>query len=211
MTLLKSEFEYLEHIYSKGGSLKKITPMIFFRAKQMLGNAHIANNLHNALILAKIKESKYGNSEMEMDDYLSLFEVLMSFYRDLIDDVVIISSFEIYAKAILLNKQFIVHEIQSPAKLAKEQKNKPLHFRSYRALLKKGEVIKIKERTLTASLLLSSQYSTKLELSRSTITEMKKFNKSRNKIHFHMSGAFSLDIKKLNAIHDLKSKIEKRA
>ena len=79
MTTFNSEFEYLEHIYKNGGSTRKITPMIFYQAKQMLSNAHIANNLNDALILAKLKENKHVNSGIDMDDFMSLFKVLMNF------------------------------------------------------------------------------------------------------------------------------------
>ena len=139
---------------------------------------------------------------------MGLFRAQCELHEYIIDEVAIVSAFELYAKAILLKKQCLIHEITQPSYLRAQQKRSPIHRATYRASHRKGETPQISFKTLGTSQLLKLKYKKKIGLPSHVYTEIANFNKDRNLVHLHAIQIYGLSEKNIKGIKALKSKID---
>ncbi|GGY65163.1 hypothetical protein GCM10011613_06270 [Cellvibrio zantedeschiae] len=185
--------------YNNSKDIKFTYESLMINARKMLHKAKIATNIESALRIAKAME-KDAKTRSE------LFCVLLDYYEHIIDDVAIMSAFELFAKSKLLRKQYIIHDLESAKdqhKIRNVQKKQPIHIKSCLA-----KNYTIKETTLSTSVLLSPKYTVKYNLSDSCIKNLGFFNKTRNLLHMHEITTYGMHLEKLEAIIELKQAIE---
>lgn len=181
----------------------------------MLEKADIVRNLRQARELRLLRDRMVtqisGMSKEERHEFMMLYQVQMGYYDVIVDDLIVMGAFEMYAKAMLLARQRIPHLVTKPNQLSKLQKKHPLHMRTYRSQLRKGKLVSLSPNTLTASTLLHPNYQAVIGLPRSTFAELSKINKRRNLVHFHLALSWDLPIEAIEAIETLRDAIDIRA
>lgn len=184
---------------------------VFHFAGQMLSKAKIVENIEIAYPLAKALKKSLNSKKVDADVTLELMHALLRLRDFILDEVVIVSAFELYSKAILIKRQYIIHEIEYPRDLKTRQKKEPIRRNTYRAYSRRGETPKISRNTLSASQLLKQSYAEKIPLSAGAMTAIRSFNAARNLVHFQMSELHGINLEKLDAICELQAKISEHA
>ena len=123
--------------YEQGGPLRIPRHMLFYSAAYFLSKAKIFQNLDSTITITKVLEKAQITAEEQRD----LFYISSNYYDFIIDDMLIASAFEHYAKSMLLVRRYIPHVIVGSGKLKKRQGNEPIHFRTYRSMLKKDPTV----------------------------------------------------------------------
>src|SRR5690606_6114595 len=108
-------------------------------------------------------------------------------------------------------KGYIIHEIVSPEALAEAQKKAPVHYRTIKAMAKKGEVVEFAEKTLSLGVLLKAKYKQHFPLDSECMRGLKSVRRRRNLIHFHMGYSWIVNESLLAFASHLERVIPKRA
>jgi hypothetical protein len=182
---------------------------LYQNASKMLNNAKIANNIADAICLRKGLDKIINEPTPELFGMANILH--HKFYQHIVDDIILMSSFEMYAKACLLKKQYIVHVIEKPNKFKKEQKNFPVHLKTLLAQKAKGEVWKLSNNTIPVSLLLKDKYFEKITKRSELKGVLEELNRRRNLLHYNVASSFSLEMKMLLEIEYLKKLINSNA
>lgn len=209
-----SEQEYYQNIYLNGAVHPRDVKAILSFSRQMLGKATIIQNLVRAKPLSRLHDHHLHHEhekEWPTADYGEImqetYRVLMSFYEHMLDEVAIVSAFEMYAKAVFLDSRRVIHVIARPNSLRKRQKGSPITFEDVRREYANFGDFAVFPHTLSAFRLLDDGYNGYLGLSASTITRLKEFNSVRNRIHFHRSRFYQLTVDDLAALEELRDQI----
>lgn len=210
MTAAKRDFDWLESIYRNGGSTRGSSRILFLNAQRLLKKSNLARNLSRARDLGKVRKLLYelGPDHAGFEHALTVFKEQSAYYDVIVDDVIIVGAFELYAKAMLLKKQRLPHVITKPGPLARGQKNRPIHFRTYRSELKKGDV-SLSTKTLAASTLIGPGYRSALDLPASVFPELRKIIERRNRIHFHGAMGWTIESSMIDAVQSLSDAIDR--
>ena len=202
--------DLIKSTYQNGGSLKKFAKHIGESSARMLNRAKIVKNIDKAVLIRSLIDDYISKSKDPGNKLLSTYMLLMDYHDSLVDEVIIISAFELYAKAILMTKGYFVYVINSPSDLHHEQKKRPIHRLEYRHLVKSGKLVNFSGNTISASILLGKNYQKTLNVSDHLIHELNKINKRRNFVHFTTSYGYTLDKHLFSAIQEIKQLIEKK-
>ncbi|RYY74988.1 MAG: hypothetical protein EOO52_11805 [Gammaproteobacteria bacterium] len=203
-------------IYHNSSKRQLVHKLLMNNALQMLNKAKIVANIETALILAKVSQKfLQSTNPSENEDGLQLFIALMNCYEHIIDETVIVSAFENFAKSKLLKKMYIVHEFDSSQdddvqkKIKSRQKKFPIHIKTYLAAHDRQLTYIFRDTTLLVSILLSQKYVKLYGLSTPCIEQLKLLNRTRNVLHMNTSITSSINLQKIEAIYELKNAIEK--
>lgn len=118
----------------------------------MLDRANIARNPEKASALQLL----YNELRLAIDNPLAkwkprflAFRALSECFTVILNDLMLMSSFEIYAKGVPASKGYVVHEISSPKKIENAQKKLPVRVRTIQAAIAKGDGVTFKESTMS--------------------------------------------------------------
>jgi hypothetical protein len=206
MTIIYASTEYFQNVYLGVTKDPHTAREILHYAKKMLGKAKIVQNLESAITISQAMNLTRGQPDIDL--HMGLFRSLSQFHEYIIDEVAIVSAFELYAKATLLKKQYLIHEITRPAHLRTKQKKTPIHRATFRASYRKGENPQVDFKTLGTGKLLSAKYKKCIGLPSYVFTEIASFNKDRNLVHLHAIQIYGMSEKKLRGIKALKKNID---
>lgn len=212
MPSFENDFEYLCHIYRNGGTLPKMyINNIFYAAGYFLSNAKIYKNLDNAqLAIEQIDQLSKMRNEKVVEARMAFHMILSNYYQHTVDDVLIVSAFENYAKGMLLKRRYIPHVVNSPIDWKREQKKQPLHILKFRAGLARGIDIQLSDMTLSPSILTKNSYLDKIEYSKQRKAELLKTISNRNKLHFRGMDSYSFKSEYFDQIAYLTKLIKKQ-
>lgn len=206
----KNELEHMQFLYAeqKPSSILSVTRCLFWQAKHVFEKAKIVNHLRSALTIAKQVDLLNSENSIVLEPFhvTELFHALNSLYDPSVDDLIIIGALELYAKALLLKHEYVVHKITAPSSLKKRQHKQPISFEDYCLNIKN---IKIGVNTIAISTILSTNYNQYIHLSEDSLEELKKVNIARNNIHFCIVRWGSVYTTKLLAINELGCQINK--
>ena len=203
-----SNFNRIIKIYDNGGSLVSISDALLYSARRMIEKAKLIKNIDSVLATTEIIHHLLDDSTGILENEVrQLSKVMFSNYEHIVDDMIIISSYEMYAKAVLLRKRYIVHEIIKPNNIRRKQKKNPYHILTYRSDKKNNNDVSISQRTITVSTLLNNKYTTMLGLTRDEITFLKELNLRRNLCHLFSGDLYGLEPKKVKAIKKIYNRI----
>lgn len=185
---------------------------LYMNSARMIKNAKIVQNISDAIYLRKALDKILNHTDHPIEDSFGLANILHSkFYQHIVDDIVICSAFEMYAKATLLKKQYVVQNIDYPNNRKKEQKIKPIHLRTLMSDKSKGIIWRLSKNTLPVSLLLKNCYFSKItkhDKLRSVLVEL---NNRRNLLHYNVASAYAIEMPMLTEINFLINTINKNA
>lgn len=169
--------------------------------------------------------SKFSKLVNKLDDIRSLTQEnksqLFEFnINTLIDWIRVSICFENYMKAILLQKGYLIHQINKEIpeleNLAKSQKKRPIpvsEFQEINLILdKKVSRERLKEglklQTIQFNLLLKTKYQNKIQLPAGIHKIITEINKKRNNLHFYHEAENSYSKKKIEDLVLLKKYVE---
>ena len=209
MSNFKNHCSYVEDKYLNGGSFKVDVDAMFGNAGHFLNKTKISKHLDEAISLCKVHSHLLQVNDCDIEDKIHLYQVLSSFYEPIIDDVLIFSAFELIAKAKLLKKRYIVHEVRDctdDSKFSKKQKTEPLHISTYRKLFKEGHINGIKGITIGGRILLKEKYYEKLNMLNIHKSSIENMRFMRNRLHsVELGYAWGVELEWLEAVRYLKS------
>ena len=108
--------------YLEGRNSKMYKSLDYF-ARSMLDKATIVKNINSAKVLRKVCDEKIKADEhMNNEDFRHLHMLLINCFEVIVDDVILMSAFEMLMKRKLLAKSYVIHEISKPDSLKKRQK-----------------------------------------------------------------------------------------
>ncbi len=194
-------------------SVSKLAPYakhLDWSARSMLDKAKITSNVKRAKILRSLVDKHIANNLENDDDREELFlihQVLSECFEVVVDDLMLLSAFEMYAKGQLLRKGYLVHEISKPSLLNKKQRTSPVHVRTIRAHAKRGEKIKFSEKTIGIGQLVEQGYIGKYPLTEDELVGLSEVRKRRNLVHFQMGMSWRISKELLAFTEYLDSKI----
>jgi hypothetical protein len=193
--------------YLEGKNSKMYKSLDYF-SRSMLNKATIVKNLKSAKALRKGCDEKMKAGEsFENDDFHQLFKLLTDCFEVIVDDVILLSAFEMLIKRKLLAKSYVIHEITKPLFLKKKQKKVPIHNRTIQSLTKKGEEIKFSDNTIGIGFLTKEEYLTKTKVPDSILKGLAKVRNRRNLVHFQSPFAWSVDNELLDFVEYLNNEI----
>ena len=179
--------------YRKGKS-NLATSSLDWMARSMLEKAKIAKHIDRAKVLRTLVDqsfAKSGKGEFDRKAGHELFSLLSECFDVLIDDLIIGSAFELYAKRMLLSQGYCVHDISLPENLRLAQRGKkgqggaPVHVNTIKATETKGAAVGFGETTLSLSILMSKPYANRLNLPADAMRGLAEVRERRNLVHFH--------------------------
>lgn len=182
----------LHHKYLNGGSMRGAAEFLLFSARQLLSGAVIYKERENYKAALKISLHLEKDMASSTEASFELYKLWLKFFRPIADDVIMCSVFELYLKANLLKKGYVVHRISAPKSLSTAQKKKPIHKRTIQAMERKGISIGFSEYTLNITELTSKGYKEKFKISASARKGFKESKWRRNMVHFTQPHAYSL-------------------
>jgi hypothetical protein len=183
--------------YSGTGSAASWIEYIDRGARVMLDRTTIVPNLQRAKILLDVLDvlqtGDHHDNELELQRVFDVFSLLTDCFEPIADDVLIISALEIHAKAELLRKGYVIHEIRQPSRLRKQQKEKPVHVRTVRAAIRKGEQVVFNQGTLGIGLLLIDKYLKHYPVPPTAVAALAEVRRRRNFVHFPDPYGYGVD------------------
>ena len=210
MTLVRDQdFDFLCDKYRQGGDVGGLSNFIFYASGYFLINSNIYKNIDSASLILNQLEKLRLKKNKDHEVMATLSFIFLDFYKHIIDDTAIASSFENYSKGMLLKRRYIVNVVEMPEFLKREQSRKPIHFLRYRNLLKKGHNVKLSKNTLPLSILIKVNYLERIGYSVKYQPILKKIIDHRNMIHFMGITGIKPEKVFLNHIYYLKANIEK--
>jgi hypothetical protein len=208
-----NEHEYMHDLYKSGKAFGRTAKLLRYSARQMFDKADIANNLNKAKKLRALYDylrTQKGGAPLEQMERWSIpFEALNDCFSVILDDLMLLSAYEMYAKAFLISKGYVVHEIEIPQSLKRLQKKGPIHVRTIRAKMASGEVVKFQETTIGIGHLLSSGYKAKVKTPKLVEDGLIEARNRRNRIHFALSYTWSVTPQLLALVEYLDKEIPK--
>ena len=162
---------------------------LFYHAKNLIKKAKISLNIEETILLQRLYDlvfKKHFNKYTQ--EVSSLHVAIFRRYEHIVDELIIIGSFELYAKGVLLLRGYIPHKIIKPDDLRDRQSNEPIHVRTLRSAYKKGQEIKIDDRTIEFNKLVKRKYWHVLKIPQKHYKQIVHMNKTRNMIHFAENG-----------------------
>ena len=197
-------------LYYIKGFRKPMYKGLYINSEKMIRNAKIVQNIYYAICLSKSLDKLLKDTNIPILDTLGLHDILHhKFYQHIIDDIILMSAFEMYAKATLLKKQYIVQIINVPSQYKKEQRNKPIHVKKLLSEKSKGIIWKLSDNTLSVSILLKDAYFEKITKRKSLQKTLMEINKRRNLLHFNIASSYSLKTTMLQDLEYLIKLIKK--
>jgi hypothetical protein len=176
-------------------------------ARVMLDKTTILPNLARAKILRDVLDvfwtGDHLNNEPERQRVFDIFSLLTDCFEPIADDILIISALEIHAKAALLRKGYVIHEIRRPSRLRQQQKHTPVHMRTVRAAIRKGEQVLFNQTTIGIGLLLVDKYLKHYPLPPSAAAALAEVRQRRNFVHFPDPYAWGVDRNLLELVQHL--------
>lgn len=154
---------------------------LLYSAQRAFRRAWITQNIDEALLLQEVKEDLKGNfrgSTMDLD--MKLTRVQGSLYDHIIDDMLVIGAFELYAKAVLGGQGVLVHAIRTPSSLKKDQGKRPVKVAEAEA-----EDAVLRMQSIKCSTLLEDAYCDLIGVPAQHRESLEGINKCRNLIHGH--------------------------
>lgn len=198
MTKADRNIHDLFHDYYVGSAaMRSWIDYIHRGARVMLDRTTIATNLKRAKMLLDVLDV-FWRDDLVVDEparqrAFDIFSLLTECFEPVADDVLIISALEIHAKAELLRKGYVIHEIRRPGRLRNQQKQKPVHVRTVRAAVRSGEAVLFNQGTIGVSVLLADKYLKKYPVPSSAATALAEVRRRRNFVHFPDPYAYSVD------------------
>jgi hypothetical protein len=193
--------------YSGSASATSWIEYIDRGARVMLERTTIVPNLQRAKVLLDVLDvfwtGDHLNNELERQRVFDVFSLLTDCFEPIADDVLIISALEIHAKAELLRKGYVIHEIRHPSRLRKQQNNTPVHVRTVRAALRKGEQVVFNQGTIGISLLLLDKYLKHYPVPPAAVTALAEVRRRRNFVHFPDPYTYGVDRSLLELVQHL--------
>ncbi|PHS20146.1 MAG: hypothetical protein COA86_02325 [Kangiella sp.] len=202
-----SVHEHMHEQYIEGKTSKMYKSLDYF-SRSMLNKATIVKNIKKAKILYKVVNEKIKSSgTMENDDIHQLYMLLTDCFEVIVDDVILLSAFEMLMKRKLLAKSYIIHEITEPLFLKKKQKKVPIHVRTIQSNAKNKESIKFSDNTIGIGFLMKNDYLSKTKVPDSILKGLAKVRNRRNLVHFQSPFAWSVDNELLELVQYLDKEI----
>lgn len=185
---------------------------LFRNASKMLKNAKIVQNIDDAIYLRKALDKILNHIDHPIEDSFGLANILHhKFYQHIVDDIIICSAFEMYAKATLLKKQYVIQAIDYPNNRKKEQNEKPIHIKTLLSDKSKNAIWRLSRNTLPISILLKHNYFSKITKHEELLPVLLEINKRRNLLHYNVASAYNLEMPMLTEIEFLINTINKNA
>jgi hypothetical protein len=177
----------------------------------MLERTAILPNLERANLLLDVLErltpaERFGD-ESEQSRFFGIFRLLSACYAVIADDLLILSAFEIHAKAVLLKSGYVIHEIRKPAALKSRQRERPIHVRTIRAAIRSGDSVVFAHTTLGIKTLLQSKYITRYPVPLDATIALEEVRTRRNYVHFAEPYAWGVDRNLLELVAHLNKAI----
>ena len=107
-------------LYTNYTLSNQIANALIYNAKRIIEKAKIIKNIEQAINLREQINQEAAKRIPEKP--LKKMQRLNEFYNYMLDDLCIISAYEMYSKAILLKNNYIIHLINKPNNLKKQQK-----------------------------------------------------------------------------------------
>lgn len=206
---LNTIHDYMHTQYLSGAQFKEYKNLDW-AARSMLDKTTIVKNIERAKSLRKLCNKEMKNvreNKHSTDDYIELYKLLLECYETIVDDVMILSAFEILMKRRLLAKGYVIHNIIKPNELKNIQKKRPVHRRTICSQDKKNIKIEFSDNTLGIGLLLNKGYIERIKVPESFLECIDRVRKRRNLVHFHNGYAFDLDDNLINFVEYLNKAI----
>lgn len=193
--------------YSGSGSAASWIEYIDRGARVMLDRTAIVRNLQRAKLLVDVLDvfwtGDHIDNELERQRVFDLSSLLTDCFEPIADDVLIISALEIHAKAELLRKGYVIHEIRRPSRLRKQQKDRPVHVRTVRAAIRKGEQVVFNQFTIGISILLLDKYFKHYPVPPTAVAALSEVYRRRNFVHFPDPYTYGVDRSLLELVQHL--------
>jgi len=196
---------YHDH-YAGGVKIAEWAKQLHRNARLMLERTAIVPNLARAHLLLDVLERLGPTShasETQQSQVFGIFGLLTECYTPVADDVLVTAAFEIHAKAKLLNAGYIIHNIRKPAHLRKRQKDQPIHVRTVRAMMKRGNDVLFDRTTLRITTLLQESYIRHYPLSAVALIAFDEVRRRRNLVHFAEPYTWGIDRNLLELVDHL--------
>ena len=188
-----------------GGSLKSEVDHLRHVARKYMRRARIAEEADQAIKLHKVLD-ELPRSQKDIESVFTVYNEILSKHDLVHDDLFIIAAYENYAKAILLGKQYVIHQLSKPKKLRNQQYRRPVHFKTLRGKCYKDSFF-IEHKTIGVSVLLNSDYAKKIGITSNEVKSLEKCRLMRNQIHFGGVRVHSFDKNFFEGISSLRGKI----
>lgn len=163
-----------------------------------------ANIVKNRKLLASLL-SAYDyliNTDFENSYHISsdlMFRV-MECYDYIADELIIVGAFEQYAKTMLLENDIVIHVINGPEVLKKEQRTHPIDFVS----CNNNESITICENSIEISTIVNNEpYYKLINMNASELDCIRKMIKMRNRVHLNTIGMIDINMKVIDFVDSL--------
>lgn len=170
-------------------------------AKKLFSRAKITQNIDETLELKlSVKDEK------DLAKISSIFDKIFDQYDLVVDDLFIISAYENYAKAVLLDRKFVVFKLSKPKSLKNKQKEEPISFKDLVSGEYKDSYF-FSHDTLNLQTLLTENYLEVIGLSDDEKFVLDRCRKYRNKIHFQGPSFYTIEEEFLRGIAGLKNRI----
>ncbi len=177
----------------------------------MLERTTILPTLSRAKLLRTVVDRSNANlnmhDEAEREELFGIFRLLTECYEPIADDVLVISAFEIHAKATLLRSGYVIHEIARPRSLSKRQRESPVHVRTLRAAAHAGELPQFKQTTVGIDTLLKNAYRKHYAVPEKASLALQEVRRRRNFVHFAEPYVWSVERELLELIEHLSAVI----
>ncbi len=182
-------------LYKSGGKIAPYIQMLDCSARQMLEKTNIFSSLSRAKALHHIYHSTpFGSnpSQEEIEMSFEIIHLLSECLSPLVDDVLLLSAFEIKAKTELLRKRYVVHDVLAPKEIADRQRKHPIHILTIQALQKTSNPIIFKDTTLGLATLLKPNYKKFYPMLTPAEAGLDEVRKRRNLVHFNMGVGWTI-------------------
>lgn len=192
--------ERVRQLYETGGDPSHCVHGLMCMARSLLDRTKIVPNLAVAkdrLRTADDQKQALGNEHIgEWGElYLKAYEC----YEEFVDDLLLLSAFELLAKARLLEQGYVIHSIDNPSSRRNDQKNEPLLAERLRA---EGCDMS-NSHTIGITSLLKPAYRELYAFNSDVEQGLEKIRSRRNLVHFNMGYGYKLTREILAAVEFL--------
>jgi hypothetical protein len=197
--------------YVSGGRRLDDARQLDVGARLMLERSTILPRLSRAKVLLDLLDLCWqGGKHQEASERQRVFDVfglLTECYQPVVDDLLVISAFEIHAKAVLLKLGYVIHQIRKPKALRSLQNESPVHVRTVRASTKRGEDVLFHRNSVGIEVLLQDEYLKHYPLPVGAAAAIMEARTRRNTIHFAEPYVWALDRNLVELVEHLGSAI----
>jgi hypothetical protein len=200
------------YLNDKGSKFAPYAKQLDWFARSMLDKAKLTSNLERAKCLKVLLDkhmSKDSNNAEHREEATLIFNLLSECFEVILDDLMLLSAFEMYAKGQLLRKGYLIHAIREPTSLCKKQRTKPIHIRTIRAMNNKGENIEFSEKTIGIGYLVKATYISKYPIGSTALDGLSKIRDRRNLVHFNTGMAWAVSKELLEFVECMDTVIPK--